>query len=244
MADVVERGASSRWSLMERMFQIGCAIVVSSSHLAFSRERLLKLLSPTTSHQYLLDVLGVVLLLTVVGLVFRWIFAVFGEMRLLREYFHEQIRPQPGQVYLWAVLFSILLGALGSLADNIIAFSAVLAVYSVGDMWGRKLRDNQLKEALRQIRSKGGDPLLPGHQAIEHYYLERPQAERCATMMFFSFAALSLALTGNATHSPGKKEWLHAISYGIIVTNIGLSEVVIWRWRKTRDAVLGDKYSF
>lgn len=117
-------------------------------------------------------------------------------------------------------------------------------MYSVGDMWAQKLRDTQLKPAFRPTGNERGDPLSPKQRAIEHYYLERPQTERCATIMFFSFAALSLALSGNASHSDAVKDWLHVVAYLIIIANIAISEVVIWRWRNARDAVLGDKYSF
>ncbi len=237
--------APSRWSSIDRLFQLGCGIIVSSAILVISRDRLLQLLSPTLSRQYLLYLLGTLLLIVVVILVFRWIFAVSGEMRLLQDYFREYIQPQPGQVYTWTVIFSILLGTLGSLTDNIIAFSATFAVYSLGDMWGQKLRDTQLKDGFRKIPDKGlDDKLRCKHKAIEHYYLERPQMERSATIMFFAFVSLSLALIGNASQSVVTTERLHVAAYSVIIANIVISEVVIWRWRKDRDTVLGERYSF
>jgi hypothetical protein len=190
--------------------------------------------------------LATALLITVIVLVFRWIFAVSGEMRLLRAYLHEYVQPVPGQVYLWTILFSTLLGVLGSTTDNIIAFSAILAVYSGCDIWGQRLRDMQLKEAFRRMSREGsGDATMTSkRQAIENYYLDRPQIERSATIMFFTFVSLSLALSGNASQSVEVKEWLHIAAYALVIMNIAISEVVIWRWRKTRDVVLGDKYSF
>lgn len=246
MDNLPETDAPEQWPVLDRWFQIGCAIILSSGILAFARERLLKLLSPTLSDQYLLDLLGIVLLITVVILVFRWIFAVYGEMRLLREYFRKRIRPQPSQVYVWTIFFSILLGALGYLTGNIIAFSAIFAVYSLGDIWGQHIRDKQLKEAFRQPTDEDSDDHAPPskRQTIEHYYLDRPQMERSATIMFFSFVALSLALAGSASQSVAVTERLHAAAYAVIIANIVISEVVIWRWRKIRDAVLGEKYSF
>jgi hypothetical protein len=82
------------------------------------------------------------------------------------------------------------------------------------------------------------------YQAIEQYYLDMPQMERAATIMFFSFVALSMALAGNASQSLATTEWLRAAAYLVVIANIAISEVVIWRWRKTRDDVLGEKYSF
>jgi len=104
----------------------------------------------------------------------------------------------------------------------------------------------QLKPAFRQTTGGGSeDPTLQAKlQAIEHYYVELPQMERSATIMFFSFTALSLALAGNASQSAAVTAWLHAAAYALVITNIMISEVVIWRWRKTRDAVLGETYSF
>jgi hypothetical protein len=236
---------ASRWSVMERIFQLGCGIVVSSALVAFSKERLLKVLQPTASRDYLISILGVLLLMTIVVLVFRWIFAAFGEMRLLRDYFHAYIQPQPGQVYTWAVLFSVLLGALGSLTDNIIAVSAILAVYSIGDMWGQKLRDTQLRRAFSKVNHAASEDVLRSRRrAIERYYLDRPQMERSATIMFFAFTALSLSLAGRATHSFEISQWFDVTAYTVLLMDIILSEIVICRWRKTRDTALGDKYSF
>lgn len=245
MDNLAASRSTARWSWMDRLFQIACAIILGSALLAFSKDRLLKLFLPALNRQYILDLLGILLLIAVVTLVFRWIFAVGGEMRLLREHFPEQIGPQPGQLYIWTALFSILLGALGSLTGNIIAFSAIFAVYSLGDMWGQKLRDMQLKQAFRQTTAGvPEDPTIHSkRQAIEDYYLEKPQMERSATIMFFSFTALSLALAGNASQSPAVTEWLYAAAYVVVIANIVISEVVIWRWRKTRDAVLGETYS-
>lgn len=244
--DVTEPSATSRWSQLDWLFQLACKILVGGTLLVFLKDRLPKLLLPTLSHEYLTYVLATALLITVLVLVFRWIFAVAGEMRLLRVYLHEYVQQVPGQVYLWTILFSILLGTLGSITDNIIAFSAILAVYSVFDIWGQWLRDLQLKEAFRQIAREGSSDatISSKRQAIEKYYLDKPQMQRSATIMFFTFASLSLALAGNASHSVETKEWLHMAAYAIVIANIAISEVVIWRWRKTRDDVLGEKFSF
>jgi len=103
MDNLTEPRSTAIWSLVDRLFQFGCAIILSSALVAFSKDRLLKLFSPALDREYLLNLLGVLLLIAVVILVFRWICAVLGEMRLLREYFPEQIRPPRSQVYVWTV---------------------------------------------------------------------------------------------------------------------------------------------
>jgi hypothetical protein len=246
MGNVVDSRSASRWPLMDQLLRYAVTIIVGSALLALSKDRFLKLLSPSFNVQFALDLFGVILLIAVVTLVFRWVFAIGGEMRLLRDYFPDQIGPQPAQVYVWTILFSILLGTLGSLTGNIIAFSSVFAVYSLGDIWGQSLRDAQLKEAFRQRRNLDQEDadIQRKMLAIEHFYLETPQLQRSATVMFFSFSALSLALIGNASQSPGATEWLHVAAYIVAIATIVISEVVIWRWRKARDDVIGETYSF
>lgn len=245
--DVVRgHGPKSRWGEIEKTFQIACAVIVTAAGAAFaiSNDRFKNLRAPSLTATYSLEVLKVLLLITIAGLVFRWIFAVSGEMRLLREYFPNQIRPQPGQVYVWTVIFSVLLGTLFALTGNIIAFSAVFAVYSVGDMWGQKIRDAQLKPGFHEARDEVIDDDLRARRAvIESYYLTRPQIERAATIMFFSFVALSLALAGNGA-STDIRNRVHVASYAIVIINVLVSEIVIGRWRRQRDLQLHDRYSF
>jgi hypothetical protein len=237
--------AASRWYKVKWLFQVACFIAATTIVLALSKDRLLKLFPPMLTREYLIYVLENTLLITVIILILLWVFAVNGEMEMLQKYFREYIRSQPRQVSVYAILFSFLLGVLGWAADNIIAFSLIFAVYAVGDMWGQWLRNRQLKEALRQIAREGSDneTLTSKRQAIERYYLERPQMERSATVMFFAFVALSLALVGNASNSIETKDWLHAAAYVIIIADVAISEIVIWRWRKIRDAVLDGSYS-
>lgn len=235
---------AERWSDLDVIFRFSCMIIIGSALLALSKDRFIELWPFEPSREYVLKVERVVLLLVVVSLVFRWLRAVSGEMRMLREYFREYIPSKPGQVFVWTILFSILLGGLGSLTDNITAFCAVFAVYSVGDIWGQHIRDRLLKVGFQSAKAKKvSDAIQRKRKAIENFYFEMPQMQRSATIMFFSFIALCMSLVGLGSTSTETKEWFDAIAYGIVIMNIVVSEGIIWHWRKTRDDILGERYS-
>lgn len=62
------------WTLVDNLFKFGCGIIASSALVALSKDRLLKLFSGDIDREYVVNLLGVILLFTVLTLVFRWIF--------------------------------------------------------------------------------------------------------------------------------------------------------------------------
>ena len=140
----------------------------------------------------------------------------------------------PSAGYVWTVLFSILLGALAYFSNEPVVFGCILAVYSLGDVWGQRLRDSQLKMMLRQtqVSEHADDPRTSAWEAIEHYYLERPQLQRSVTVMFFSFAATFLALIANLKSDTAYAPWLKCGATGVMLLNIIVSEAIIFAWRK------------
>lgn len=237
--------SESRWSQADFLLGLGCSGILTGGIATFSEDRFRALAPASISVDYAVRVLSVLLLVTVAALVFRWIFAVTGELRLLREHFADFIQPVNGQVYLFTVLFSILLGTLAKLSDNIAMFSLVFAVYSAGDIWGQSLRDRQLKRGFDAARSlEANSDMLAARTAIENYYFERPHLHRSATVMFFSFIALSLSLAGRGSDSGAAAAGLEVAAYAAMIANIIITEIVIWRWRRHRDVLLGDHYSW
>lgn len=122
----------------------------------------------------------------------------------------------------------------------------MFAVYSLGDIWGQRLRNEQIRPAFQKAREEAlqHPEVLARIAAVERYYFEKPQLERSATIMFFSFSSLALALVGKTSVAPFTADLLLVIAYLLIIANIVVSEVVIWSWRKERDRVLGETYSF
>jgi hypothetical protein len=234
-----------RWKQAESLLQLGQGLVRAVALLGLNRHCFHGLVSVSFTPGYLVLALSAVVLAIVLGLCFKWVLAIHGELRMLKEHLAEYIEPIDGSAAVFAVMFSILLGLLGWLTDEPVAFSLVLAVYSAGDIWGQTLRDRQLKTAFQAAASK--DPegqLAAGRAAVESYYLGKPHIPRSATVMFFSFAASTLAFQGETATSAEAQLWWRAAAYAVIALNLVGNEVVLWRWRRERDAVLGDRYSY
>jgi len=235
---------ANRWKFLEWLFALGVAIVIATGVFVVSRAKFAKLWPPTPDPLYYSDVLGILLLVEIVILIFRWVLAVRGEMRMLERYLGDFLASLPIQIYVWTIIFSILLGTLGYLSGNILACSAIFVAYSLGDIWGHRIRNNQIKRALGQTDKASFDSQASGWKAIEHFYLERPQLERSATMMFFSFVALLLAQASRFTSSTPNGPWLGCAAYVVLILNIAVTEYVIYKWRRWRDRDLGESYSY
>lgn len=237
---------TSRWNVIERLFQFGCGIILASVFLSFSHDRFIELWPPTLSPTYYSKVLGILLLLEIIALLFRWFIACFGEMRMIKKYFEDFIPIQPIQVYISTIVLAVILGILGAFSNNIFVCSAILALYNCGDIWAHKIRNNQLKEAFQEINTTkySEDNRREAWNAIGHFYLERPQLERSATLMFFSFVGLLLAQASIFKSSTSIGTWLECAAYIVILLSIAVGEFLMYRWRRSRDKILHEVYSF
>jgi hypothetical protein len=238
-----QSGIPGRWQHLRWLFQFAIGLIAVTGIVGFTGTRLLAMWPPEAKAEYLVRLLGVLLLCVIVLLIFRWIFAVAGEMRMLETYFRDYIPPQPGKVHMWTVLFAVLLGVMGYYADRIEVFASLFVLYNLGDLWAHALRDKQLKSVLRHIAAQPDPDQSKPRAAILQYYLDRPQVHRSATMMFFTFIALLLAQASLLCGEVAARPWLQVGAYGVIIINITISEIVIARWRRARDADLEDRYS-
>jgi hypothetical protein len=235
---------TERWKTLDRYFNVAWALIVAVGVSVFSKDRLDQLWPISVSPEYLASVLGLVLLSTTVILVFRYVFAVGGEMQMLRVHLTEHVPPPPYQVFFFTIAFSILLGFLAYFSNKIIVFTILFVIYNLGDLWGQAMRDKALKEALSTAKTRQVDQTH--HQvliAIERYYMERPQVHRTTTIMFFSFVALVLSILSSEQRWGSIGPWLECMAYAVMVLNIVISEYVIFRWRCDRNNVLGERYS-
>jgi hypothetical protein len=233
------------WDTIDRLLQLGIAVAIAAVAFSLSRDRILDLWPLSNSPIYYSKLLGVVLLIVIVSLLFRWILAVMGEIRMLRWYMSDRIRPQPIQSSVWTVLFSVFLGVMASFSHNITLCSAAFAVYSLGDVWGQKIRNSQLINAFANMDpDKCENSQKKNLNAIKRYYLERPQIERSVTLMFFSFVGLLFAEASCFQSETIAGAWLKCSAYAVVIVNITIGELVIFRWRRLRDEVLGQMWSF
>ena len=239
-----ETSIEPKWLIYDRLFQVGWSIILASGLIVFSRDRFLALYPPSITPDYYARLLGVVLLLTVLGLIFGYVFAVLGEMRMLREYLGKFAPSPPAQAYVWTIAISIVLGVLAYFTDRVLLFSAFFACYNVADLWGQAIRDRQIRRLLRQARAVSPPgTTYKAWQVIEEYYLERPHAHRIATVMFFAFVGLILAILAKSTSQASISSWLQCAAYLVVVLAIIIGKTTIHIWRRRRDRALGECYS-
>jgi hypothetical protein len=221
-------------------------LLATSAILSWARERFAVLWPIELSQTYVQNALGVALLLVVIFLIFRWIFAVRGEMRMLEEHLGDLIETQPYQLYAWTVVIAVVLGTLGYLSSSPALFNGVFVGYTLVNMWGMKLLEDQLRSVLHKA-SIEEIPLQPKgspREIIAHFYLHRPQFQRVATIMFLGFVALAMAEAAALRPDLRYAPVLTCSAYGLTIANVLGSEFVIYRWRKARDRTLGENYSF
>jgi len=228
--------STGHWKKLELCFNIGFAVILTTVLTAFAKDRFVSLWPVDLSPSYCSKFLGVILLIEIIVLLFLWTFAVWNEMNILKKYFFKYIPQQPYQVAVWTVMFCLVLGLLGKFSDRIVVCSAIFAIYGLGDIWGQKIRNNQLKDVLRKM-GKDKYEETPT-QVIKSFYLERPQLERSASIMFFSFVGLMLAQASLFNESTLKGKWLECSAYLVVILNIAIGEIVIYRWRRQRDKIL------
>ena len=232
------------WNLIDHLFQLGVALVFFTVVFAFSRERIKDLWPPSNSPIYYSKLLGVVLLVVIVLLVLRWILSVMGEIRMLKWYMKDSIKSQPIKAYLWTILFSIFLGTMACFSSNITVCSAAFAIYSCFDVWGQKIRNTQLAKGLVSMDADERKDKEKELNVIKCYYLEKPQIERSVTLMFFSFVGLLFAQASLFQSEATIKAWLECAAFVVVIANITVGELIIFRWRRARDKDLDKVWSF
>ena len=159
---------------------------------------------------------------------------------MLRDHFKELIPDLPPGRYPWTIAIAVPMAAALHFWDRIAIFAAVFGAYDLINIWGNWILRAKLREAFHRIRSDHVENgRREGWQAIETYYVDRPQDLRHAVSMFLSFVALGLGLY-SLDHSHA--EALLITANTIMIVNIVISEVVIHMWRRARDVAIGDVY--
>ena len=138
--------------------------------------------------QMMLAVLRIVLGITAMFLIGMWIAATFHEMLLwvnnLRVVFVTY------QVYLAMILTAVGLGVLLLMVWDIMFFSGYFALFLLFNYWSQWLANDFFANALAETRQTSQNSKLL--EALEKYWLKRPQLARIVTMMFI---ALLIALS-------------------------------------------------
>ena len=180
-----------------------------------------------------LAVLRIILGVTTLVWIGMWIAATMHELSIWVIYL--RIVFPKHQVYLAMVLLAIGLGVMLLLVYDIVIFSGYLAVFLLFNFWTQWLSNEHFARALAETRRTTRNSMLL--DALETYWLRRPQLARIATMMFISLVAFALSLVGRFG-TDQRADLLELLAYGLTILNIVGGEAVINVWRSRRDTAI------
>ncbi len=77
------------------------------------------------------------------------------------------------------------------------------------------------------------------HSAMEHYWVKLPQLKRVLILALGSVLSFGVALSSFFRHSK-PNEQLELFAYVLLILNILIGEIVVEKWRISRDAAIAD----
>ena len=166
----------------------------------------------------------------------RYLTACHHELSLLEEYLGASSAPRvdPG-VYYNVFLLAVVFGVLIAMSHLIMVYSALIIIFNLADLWGGWQGEQKIKPLFEKKLSQH---LAPTErkiiEIIRYYYLGNPTLERVATVMFVNFIACSSALVAHFTGIL----WWRDLAYLIVILNICVGELVMYRWRRRRDRMI------
>lgn len=207
-------------------FALGFAVAIGFALL--SRDRLIVLFQADTP----IAVLSAMLAAVTFGQLVGYWQAVTGELELLNDAFDEKRTGgmPTGPTLTIAVALGVGFGALIAASTNILAYSAVLAVYQLLDTAGQGTVNHNVAKMYRagQFKTDGGEAKAI---VLYQYYLERPLLIRGAVLLFVYSGVFASALAG--TLSGGR--WYFYLAYATTIVTIPAGEWVVHTWRRVRD---------
>jgi hypothetical protein len=177
----------------------------------------------------------IIFFFALLALSFCWILATGHELELWIKWLNNPIGKQ--EVRLAIIGLSLVLGGLLAfvMACNVVFVSGFLTVYLLVNYWTQWLSDEQFEHALQRTRegslTRTRTRVL---SVMEEYWVKRPQLARITTLMFVACMAYSLAFAGFFQEEP-LKHGLYLTSYCVLLLDIFIGEIVIFRWRFKRD---------
>jgi len=180
-----------------------------------------------------LAILRIALGVIAMFLVGMWIAATFHELLLWIN--NLKIVFVTYQVYLAMILTAVGLGVMLLMVWSIMMFSGYFALFLLFNYWSQWLANDYFANALAETRRTPENSKLL--EALETYWLKRPQLARIVTMMFISLVAFALSLAGHFG-AQNKREVLDLVAYGLMILNILCGEALIIAWRSRRDTAI------
>jgi hypothetical protein len=172
----------------------------------------------------------------VVVLVIQWIGNTWHELGMWSKYMDIAFVSRSSGTGI--VGLAVALGLLLILTFDIVVFSGYFSVFLLVNYWTQWVSNDYFARALAKTRidaAANGSVL----DALEEYWLRRPQLPRLVSMLFISCVALNFGIIGRMKGANTGRT-LEAFAYVIQAANIGVGETLITIWRSTRDRRIRD----
>jgi hypothetical protein len=171
-------------------------------------------------------------------LVFRWIIATHDQFAMWVLWLDNPFVEK--KVYAALIGLPTVLGLLLAFPHKILFISGFMTVCFLVNYWTQWLSNDHFNSAL--LRTRGtpmSDAKSGALEAMECFWLKRPQLGRIVIMMFFSSIAFNFALAGVfLRESSGLLQQFWTLgAYAILILDVLISEIVVawWRYRLARD---------
>lgn len=152
-------------------------------------------------------------------LLILWISSTANELDLWSRYMKIAAVTQTGRLAMGVA--AIALAVLLLLTYDILLFSGYFAVFMLITFWCQWVSNNYFSAALKKTRisQEGNAAIL---DALEDYWLKRPQFARIATIMFVSLVTFALALYGRLGPAEQRKP-IEAAAYvtALLILQLG-----------------------
>jgi hypothetical protein len=171
----------------------------------------------------------IILFFEFVILAIRFVIATHHELEMWVRWLKNPIQKQ--EVYGSMFALAVILGLLLAFPHKLLFITGFMTTSFLFLYWVQWLANDHLARALSKTRqSKPSVKKRKVLDAMELYWLKRPQLARVTTMMYVSFVSFSLALAGEVQQEPQKHRF-QVGAYCVLILNILIGEIVVSWWR-------------
>ncbi len=241
----MDKKIKSRWNRVNYHFAIAAGVVPAVLGLAFAvgTGRFGAAFGSGAAQNAPEAQLSLALGAAAVMLVVMYALSASGEIAMLREHVEHYLPPLP-DMRLPIVGVSLLLPLLIYFSGTLVVFSAIYAGFKLAEIWGGSIATTLIRDGLSRAKADLADD--PGKsqtvEALERYYLRRPFTALATTVFGMAMTAIVLSAYGDLAE-PAVAEAFRVSAYSVLIVAILGNEVVVFFWRRTRNAALGEYYS-
>jgi hypothetical protein len=182
--------------------------------------------------QLALFVARLVLFAEFVVYAFRWIIATHKQFELWKIWLNQPFEKE--EVYTAMFGLSIFLGVSLAYPHRIVFITGWMTTYFLFNYWAQWLANDHFETALAVTRGRLDVKESRALDAMEAYWLKRPQLGRITVMMFFSSISFALAFAGRFQQAADGDRFRLA-AYCILILDLLVGEAVVARWRYKLD---------